>query len=155
MDVSAINRGVQAADLPLEKLATTTKVDDREKIAEVSRQFEAVLLRQILGQAQKPLFKSGLLESSNSSNSIYQDLVTQQLADRISRGGSFGFASVLEHQLAAQYIQKESEPGASHSDHPKKEAGDIKSRTLVATHPSVTKSIEPHAVTKTQPTPAQ
>ena len=107
MSIPALNRAVTAANLPLEKLASSTKVGDREKIAEVSRQFEAVLLRQILAQSQKPLFQSSLAGSS-SSNAIYQDMVTQQLADRISHGGSFGFAKVLEKQLASQNIKKDS-----------------------------------------------
>src|SRR5262245_52029565 len=103
MNIPALNRSVSAANMPLEKLATSTQVSDREKIAEVSRQFEAVLLRQILAQAQKPLFKSSFDNAESSSNSIYQDMITQQLADRISHGGSFGFAKVLEKQFAGQY----------------------------------------------------
>jgi Rod binding domain-containing protein len=107
MEVTGINRHVQPGELPLEKLATSTQISDQDKIAEVSRQFEAVLLRQILTQAQKPLFKSALLESDNSTNSIYQDIITTQLADRISQGGTFGFAKVLNVQLAAQCVKKD------------------------------------------------
>lgn len=106
MNVPGISRNVQAADLPLEKLAASTQISDKDKVAEVSRQFEAVLLRQILSQAQKPLFKSTLLESDNSSSAIYQDMITGQMADRISRGGTFGFARALDQQLASQVIKK-------------------------------------------------
>lgn len=93
--------------MPLEKLATSTQVGEREKIAEASRQFEAVLLRQILSQAQKPVFQSSFTQQNSTSNAIYQDMITQQLADRISHGGSFGFGKVLEKELAARYIKKE------------------------------------------------
>jgi flagellar protein FlgJ len=145
MDVSAIHQSVRAADLPLDKLAASTQIGDREKIAEVSRQFEAVLLRQILSQAQKPMFKSNLLESDNSTNSIYQDLITEQLADRISRGGTFGFAKVLDHQLAAQYIKKELEPGKTGAaDHTISE-----SSTVVASHASTRNTSESNAEIKT------
>jgi len=109
MEISSLNsHTVRAADLPLEKLATSSTVSDKDKIAEVSRQFEAVLLRQILGQAQKPLFETTLTGSSSSS-AIYQDMITQELADRISRGGSFGFAQVIEKQLSHQLIHKKEE----------------------------------------------
>ena len=37
----------------MEKLAGNTNLSQEEKIGEVSRQFEAVLLRQILQTAQK------------------------------------------------------------------------------------------------------
>ena len=40
---------------------------------------------------------------------IYQDMVTQQLADRISQGGTFGFAKVLEQQLSVQIADKKQE----------------------------------------------
>ena len=100
--LSGLERGVQAADLPLDRLAASDQVSEQEKLAEVSRQFEAILLRQILSQAQKPLFESNLV-SSSSSNAIYQDLITHQLADRISEGGSFGFAKLIEKELTVQF----------------------------------------------------
>ena len=107
MDISSLIRNVSAANLPLEKLAGSTQVSEQDKIAEVSRQFEAVLLRQILTQAQKPIAQGATSGVGGSGNAIYQDLATQQLADRISQGGSFGFARELEKQLAGQYIKKE------------------------------------------------
>ena len=109
MDISALNRNVRAAELPLERLASSKEVPQEAKVAEVSRQFEAVLLRQILSQAQKPLFKSSLIGGGGTTNAIYQDMVTQQLADRISQGGTFGFAKVLEQQLTVQYADKKEE----------------------------------------------
>ena len=110
MDISALKRNVSAANLPLEKLAGSKQVSEQEKIAEASRQFEAVLLRQILSQAQKRVAKGATSAVGGSGQAIYQDLATQQLADRISHGGSFGFAKVLEKQLAAQYIKKTDAP---------------------------------------------
>jgi Rod binding domain-containing protein len=107
MSVAPLNPKINAANLPLERLAASTQVNDREKIAEVSRQFEAVLLRQILSQAQKPLFNSSLVSGGGgASQAIYQDMVTQQLADRISQGGTFGFGKVLEKELSARYTAK-------------------------------------------------
>ena len=76
------------------------------RIGEAARQFESVLLRQILSQAQKPLFKNSLFPSGGTANAIYQDMVTQQLADRISEGGTFGFAAVLKKELTAEYGDK-------------------------------------------------
>jgi peptidoglycan hydrolase FlgJ len=106
MSIDALQPKVSAADLPLERLAGSTQVSDGEKISEVSRQFEAVLLRQILAQAQKPLFNSSIAPGGGASSAIYQDMITQQLADRISQGGTFGFGKVLEKELSARYIPK-------------------------------------------------
>jgi Rod binding domain-containing protein len=102
MQVSPLQRDVRAAELPLERLAASKEISQEAKVAEVSRQFEAVLLRQIISQAQKPMFKSSLFPSGGATNDIYQDMVTQQLADRISQGGTFGFAKVLEKQLTVE-----------------------------------------------------
>jgi Rod binding domain-containing protein len=106
MEVYALDRGVQASDLPLERLANSGQVSKQEKIGEAARQFEAVLLRQILSQAQKPLFKNSLIPGGGTTNAFYQDMVTQQLADRISEGGSFGFGTVLKRELTAEYGDK-------------------------------------------------
>ena len=105
MDVHPLSRSVRAAELPLDKLAASSQVPEKEKVAEVSRQFESLLLRQILSQAQKPLFNSGL-SGGGTTNAIYQDMVTQQLADRISHGGTFGFARLLETQLASRMTEE-------------------------------------------------
>lgn len=109
MNISPLHRQVRASELPLERLASSNEVSKQEKIAEVSRQFEAVLLRQILSQAQKPMFKSSLMPADGTTNAIYQDMITQQLADRISQGGTFGFAKVLEQQLTVEYGGKKTE----------------------------------------------
>ena len=101
MDITALQRPVQAADLPLEKLAGSHQLSEKEKIGELSQQFEAVLVRQILASAQKPVFKSKLNPDS-ASQAIYRDLITKQLADGISRSGAIGFADTLAHQLDHQ-----------------------------------------------------
>lgn len=82
----------------MEKLAGNSRISEQDKIAEVSRQFEAVLLRQILQSAQKTNFASKFTGDSTTSG-IYQDMVTNQLADSISKSGAFGLAQTLNQQL--------------------------------------------------------
>ena len=94
----SIQRPNVAADLPLERLAGNPHVSETGKLAEVSRQFEAVLLRQILGDAQKNVFASAMHPGSVASG-VYQDMVTDQLAENISRSGAFGLARSLNKQL--------------------------------------------------------
>jgi Rod binding domain-containing protein len=99
MEISPLQRHVSASDLPLERLAGNKQVSDGEKVAEVSRQFEAVLLRQILGSAQKTVFASSTHPQSVAGG-VYQDMITNQLADSISHSGAFGLARSLEKQLS-------------------------------------------------------
>ena len=58
MDITALQaKHPDLSSLPLDRLAASTQIDQKEKIRQVSRAFEAVLLRQILQESQKPTFK--------------------------------------------------------------------------------------------------
>jgi Rod binding domain-containing protein len=98
MEIPSLQRPVNASDLPLERLAGNQQISEPDKVAEVSRQFEAVLLRQILGSAQKTIFASSM-DPQSVTNGVYQDMITNQLADRISHSGGFGLSRSLEKQL--------------------------------------------------------
>jgi flagellar protein FlgJ len=97
---------------PIEELAGNKSLSEADKIKEASRQFEALILRQILGQARKTVFRSSVNQDSMSS-SIYQDMVTNQLADAISQSGSFGLASSLQLQLGPHRQAQGTPPQAS------------------------------------------
>ena len=101
MDVSSIQPKVDPANVPLERLAGNTSVTEEQKIEEAGRQFEAILLRQILSEAQKPTFKSKYTNDSTTS-SIYRDMTVKQLADNMSRAGGLGLAKTLNKQLTKQ-----------------------------------------------------
>jgi Rod binding domain-containing protein len=96
---------VDAANLPLDRLASSTKVPEAEKVAQASRAFEAVLLRQILTECQKPAFPSKLVSNSSISG-IYRDMIVNQMADSISKSGSLGLARSLAGELQRQTAPK-------------------------------------------------
>jgi len=99
MNIPALSsKTVNATELPLEKLENNPSVSESDKISAVGQQFEAVMLRQILTDATKNMFGSSD-NSESSSNSIYQDMVTNTLADSMSRSGGMGLARVLAKQL--------------------------------------------------------
>ena len=101
MEINSLQRGLQVSKMPLETLAGNPNVTEAEKTAEVSRQFEAILLRQILQQSQKKVFPSSLTKETAASG-IYQDMITNQLADGISKSGSLGLAKSFKSQLSRQ-----------------------------------------------------
>jgi Rod binding domain-containing protein len=101
MEISALHPVLNAADLPLERLAGNSNLSEPEKIAEVCRQFEAALLRQILQQARKTVIDSEF-NSETATSGIYQDMVNEQLAESISRSGALGLATSLQAQLTHQ-----------------------------------------------------
>ena len=105
MDIPPLQSKVKASVIPFDKLASNPNVSDRDKVTEACKQFEAVLLRQILGEARKTLIPSGGKDNSNVSG-IYSDMVNNQMADSISRSGAFGLAKSLEAQLVHQVLPK-------------------------------------------------
>ena len=112
MPIPSINAHakVNPADIPLEKLATSKALTEEQKTAEMTRQFESMLLRQILNEAQKPVFKSTLSSGGGVSAAIYQDLMVNQLADKISSARTVGLAQELEEQFSRQSKTPEAAP---------------------------------------------
>ena len=111
MQVASLEHHLKASDVPPERLAANSQLSEEDKVAEVSRQFEAILLRQILQQGQKPVIQSGLVKDSATAG-IYRDQTTQQLAESISKSGSFGLAKSVESQLSRQLRPHGAKAGA-------------------------------------------
>src|SRR5664280_125153 len=101
MEIPAIQPHLEAADIDPERLVANKQLSEEQKLGEVSRQFEALLLRQILQNTQKTVISSEFADNSTAA-SIYQDTVGHQLADNISKSGSVGLAKMLQQQLHQQ-----------------------------------------------------
>jgi flagellar protein FlgJ len=114
MNVNPLQRRIDAAEIAPERLAGNPRLTPAQKIAEASRQFEAVLLRQILGDAQKTVIPSALSDNSTAAG-IYQDLITNTLADNISKSGALGLAKVFEQQLTPPATGKTAKTNEIHS----------------------------------------
>lgn len=115
MEIGALGHKLDISKIPLEKLSGNPNISEEEKTAEVSRQFEAVLMRQILQEGQKSVFKSTIIKES-FANGIYQDMVTEKIADSISRSESLGLAQSFKPQLARQAnVAASDAPGAGTS----------------------------------------
>jgi flagellar protein FlgJ len=106
MDISPLQPYVKASTVPFEQLAGNPNIPEAEKVKEASRQFEAILLRQIIGEARKTVISSSESDNSNESG-IYNDMINNQLADSISQSGSFGLSKSIEKQLVHQTLHKD------------------------------------------------
>ena len=101
MNAAPIQNKTSAADIPLDLIANNHHLSQEQKVAEVSRQFEALLLRQILQETQKTVIPSTYADNSTTAG-IYHDMVINQIADNISKSGTLGLAQTLEQQLGHQ-----------------------------------------------------
>ena len=99
MEIPSLTRHISSEDMPLERMVGNSHFSEEEKIASVSRHFEAVLLRQFLTEAQKPLLnpKGGL---TGAANDIYKDMIVNVLGEEISKSGNFGLATCFQSQLS-------------------------------------------------------
>lgn len=100
MELPALQPRV-AAGQPLEQLAQSRHLSEAQKVAESGRQFEAILVRQILGEAMKPVFKSEFTSNSAQAG-VYQDMVVNQLAEQVTAAGGLGLATSLHRELSRQ-----------------------------------------------------
>src|SRR5689334_17076437 len=98
MQINSLQNHVDASDIQPERLAGNPQLSEKQKIGEASRQFEAILLKQVLDGTQKTVIKSKFSDNSTSAG-IYQDMVTSQLAESISKSGALGLAKTFEQQL--------------------------------------------------------
>lgn len=94
--------GINAAHLTPEQVAGNSALTESQKVAEMSRQFEAVLLRQILTEAHKPVFKSSMALGSSTA-AVHQDMLINEMANQMTRGGGAGLATQLTKDLGRQF----------------------------------------------------
>jgi hypothetical protein len=70
---------------------------EAERLAAATHEFEAILLRQYLGEALKPLTQGG--PGMGGGNAVYGYFVTDALAHGLSSSGVFGFSNLLQGQV--------------------------------------------------------
>ena len=95
----------QADKMDLARVASNTKLSESEKLLVAARHFEALLARQILTDAYKPILGDGMGMRGVSSE-IYRDMIVNQLGDAIGKSGAFGIASALHGQLVTEQTVK-------------------------------------------------
>ncbi|MBT5846423.1 MAG: hypothetical protein HOH86_07485 [Verrucomicrobiales bacterium] len=112
-----INMSTMSANhMAVERLAGNNQLTEAEKIGEVSRHFESILLRQFLGKALQPMFGGGGMGGDGmnaATKGIYQDMITQTLADTISKTGEFGLAQAFHTQLMPRNLQAQEAAAAA------------------------------------------
>jgi len=100
METSKISAHHLSPNLSLDQVARSTKLTEREKIGEMSKGFEAILVRNILENAQKPLINKKSADNT-AAGGIYRDMLSNQTAEIISRSGTLGLGRQLECQLGS------------------------------------------------------
>ena len=99
MNISPVQSTAENPNVPIEDLAGNKHLTQQQKIHEASREFESIMLQQILSEMQKPVITSEFTDDSTAAG-IYQDYISNALAEGMSKSDSFGFAKIFEQQLS-------------------------------------------------------
>ena len=95
MNVPAINSIAASAPTQFNAAAVRNATPAAQRAA-VASQFEAVLIRQLLGPTVSSMLSSG--ESSAAGN-VYGDLLADSLSQQLSAGRGLGLGRFIEQQL--------------------------------------------------------
>jgi Rod binding domain-containing protein len=82
----------RAAHLKGAALRTASPAEQR---AAVGAQFEAILVRQLLGKTMTSMMGAG----DNAAGSVYGDLITDTLAQNLTAGKGLGLGRMIEQQM--------------------------------------------------------
>jgi flagellar protein FlgJ len=70
------------------------------EITRASQQFEAIMVRQLLGPSIEPIMKGGGSdEGAGGGGGTYAYMLTDMLADNITKGGGLGLSGVISRQF--------------------------------------------------------
>ncbi len=101
----------------LQQLHSQAEAKNPAAILATAKQFEALLLGQMLSAMEKTSFGPDLLGSN--SGPLFQSLFTQQIAQTVSQGSGIGLASTLAKEIANRYhlhwdaqVEKQAEAAA-------------------------------------------
>lgn len=100
MNIPSIQTRAVSDTLSPEQVLRSSRLTEAEKVASLSQGFEAILLRSVLENAQKPLLSDDP-EANATSAGIYRDMICNQLAESISRSGTLGLCREFQQQLAS------------------------------------------------------
>ncbi len=72
------------------------------RLKDACSDFEALFIKQMLDSMRKTVDKSGLLDGGMAEN-IFQDMLYDKYAEKMSKTGNFGIKDILYKQLKSVY----------------------------------------------------
>jgi Rod binding domain-containing protein len=113
MDISNTDKGYVGMDTSmLMEMAHSKHATQQQKNAAVSQQFEAVLVKQFLKEALKPMIK-GVFSDDGNANRMYRHFFTDAISESVASGGGFGVSNILQQQLSQNDTKESTTSGSS------------------------------------------
>jgi len=74
--------------------------DDQKKLMEACQEFESIFVYKMISQMREAIPEGGLIPKSQGEK-IFQDMLDEQYALKISKSGGMGLAKILYDSLSA------------------------------------------------------
>ena len=74
---------------------------DQKKLYETCKEFESIFVKQMLNSMKSTINKSGLIKASMAEG-IFEDMLYDKYAQKISGTGNLGIGEMMYKQLSAQ-----------------------------------------------------
>ena len=113
MDISNTDKAYVGMDTSmLMEMAHSKHATQQQKNAAVSQQLEAVLVKQFLKEALKPMIK-GVFSDDGNANRMYRHFFTDAISESVASGGGFGVSNILQQQLSQNDTIESTNSGSS------------------------------------------
>lgn len=87
-------------------LERAVPVEIREKIRDVSVQFESLLVNQMLGEMRKTVDREESLIPHSQAEQMFQSLLDSEYSQKVSERGDFGLSEMVYQQLLQTIASK-------------------------------------------------
>ena len=84
-----------------EILKEAQKDQEDTKLKEVCQQLESIFVHQMLSQMRNSIPKGGFIQA-NQGEKIFQDMLDQEYAQKMSKAGGIGLADLMYRQLSTK-----------------------------------------------------
>jgi flagellar protein FlgJ len=76
-------------------LSAAGQGDDKDKLKEVCRDFEAIFVKQMLDSMRKTVHKGGMMGEGGMAEDIFEDMLYDEYAKNMTKNSRFGIADAL------------------------------------------------------------
>lgn len=102
--------------IPQSGIQPRTAEQERARSADAAKQFEAVLLQQLVSVMRQTAPSGGMMGESSGASGQYMAMFDQAIAEHMAAGGGLGLQNTLFRSLGGQE-QNEAQTGTLHSLH--------------------------------------
>ena len=81
------------------RVAPGSAIDKKSALYEQCQQFESIFIKMMLGEMQKTVEKSGLMDGGYAEE-IFSDMLTDEYSKTMAKNANFGLADSLYRQLS-------------------------------------------------------